>query len=218
MLVLTDPERALAVTYALPALRPGLTALFALDEKFGEIVATTTEPMIGLMRLAWWREALEKLGAAPIAGEPLLQQLAGITSKGVSPASLAAIEDGWTAMLDGEMDDEAIARHGRVRGGSLFRAAADWLGAADAGIAAAGAGWALADLGHRHSDPRVRETARAQARAQLAPLKGRRWSRAALPLAALATLAARDAAATGARRQGSPRRLIRLLALRLARR
>ncbi len=215
---LADPERALVVTYAPSALRRGLAALFALDEKFGEIVATTTEPMIGLVRLAWWREALETLDTAPTAGEPLLQQLAGTLSARVSPATLAAIEDGWAAMLDGGMDADAIARHGRERGGALFRAAADWLGAADADIEAAGAGWALADLGHRHSDATVRETARAQANALLAPLRARRWSRAALPLAALATLAARDAATTGARRQGSPARLLRLLALRLTRR
>lgn len=206
---LADPERALAVAYAPAALRPHLATLFALDERFGQIVGTTTEPMIGLMRLAWWREALEKLPGDLTSGEPLLAALAETRVPG---AQLAAIEDGWAAMLDGEMDADAIVRHGRERGGGLFTAAATLLSAKDAGLAEAGAGWALADLGHRHSDPAVQVEARKQARALLAP---RRWSRAALPLAALATLAARDAATDGARRQGSPGRLLRLLGLRL---
>jgi 15-cis-phytoene synthase len=209
---LADPERSLAVAYAPAAKRAGLTALFALDERFGQIVAGTTEPMIGLMRLAWWRETLEKLDAGVPVGEPLLATLAGI---GVPGKRLAEIEDGWAAMLDGEMDAEAIARHGRARGASLFRAAATLLGATDSAIEPAGEGWALADLGHRHSDADVRQTARAQARTVLAPLAGKAWSRAGRPLGALAVLAMRDAETAGERRQGSPGRLLRLLGVKL---
>ena len=58
-LYLADPERTLAVAYAPADKRPALTALFALDERFGAVVSSTSEPMIGLMRLAWWRERLD---------------------------------------------------------------------------------------------------------------------------------------------------------------
>ena len=215
-LALADPERALAVAYAPATLRPALTALFTLDERFGAIVASTSEPMIGLMRLAWWREALERLDAGPVPAEPLLRALADhALPRGAAGAMLAAIEDGWAALLDGEPDEDAIARHGRERGAKLFEAAARLLGAMDDRVAAAGEGWALADLAHRHSSPAVRQAARAQAAIALARTGGRPWPRPLRPLAMLAVLARADAA-TERRAQGSPRRLARMLAMRLS--
>src|SRR3546814_3968009 len=71
-----DPERWLAATYARRQARPGLAALFALDISLGRLVASTNEPMIGAIRIAWWREALEKLHQPPLPGEPVLQALA----------------------------------------------------------------------------------------------------------------------------------------------
>jgi len=212
---LADPERALAVAYAPRDARPALTALFAVDERFGQVVSSTSEPMIGLMRLTWWREALERLDRAPAPAEPLLSALAEhVLPRGVTGAQLAAIEDGWAALIDGETDDAAIARHGRERGGNLFAAAATLLGTEKGRLAAAGEIWALADLSLRHSQPGVRESARAQAlsRARTVPIG--RWPAAARGLAALYALARRDAE-SGRRVQGSPKRLLRMLALRL---
>jgi len=212
---LADPERALAVAYAPVPARAGLTALFALDERFGQVVSSTTEPMIGLMRLAWWREALEKLDRDPAPAEPLLRQLADhVLPCGVTGAALAAIEDGWAALIDGEPDADAIARHGRERGRNLFAAGAAILGAEPVRLAEAGEIWALVDLGYRHSDPRVRATALARASQLIGGLSRQRWPKAARPLAALLALAIGDAL-TGRRVQGSPRRLLRILALRL---
>jgi len=212
---LADPERALAVAYAPAGKRVALTALFALDERFGGIVSSTSEPMIGLMRLAWWREALEKLDRDPAPAEPLLGLLADqVLPCGVTGIALAAIEDGWAALIDGEPDEDAIARHGRERGRNLFEAAATLLNADDPRLATAGEVWALADLGFRHSSEPVRQVARARAKSLAAALPPRRWPRAARPLAALFLLARRDASANR-RAQGSPGRLLRILALRL---
>ena len=189
--------------------------MFALDERFGAIVSSTSEPMIGLMRLAWWREALEKLDSDPAPAEPLLGLLAHhALPLGLSGAKLAAIEDGWAALIDGEPDEAAIARHGRERGRNLFTAAAAMLGAHDPRLAAAGEAWALTDLGYRHSNAEVRKTALAGARQLAADLPKDRWPPAARPLAALFVLARRDAAAS-ARAQGRPDRMLRMLALRL---
>jgi phytoene synthase len=212
---LADPERALAVAYAARDARPALSALFALDERFGQIVASTSEPMIGLMRLAWWREALEKLDRDPAPAEPLLTALAThVLSRGVTGAALAAIEDGWAALLDGEPDDAAIVRYGRERGGNLFAAAAILLGADDARSPAAGEVWALADLSLRHSQPEIRETARAKAVALARTVPSGPWPVAARALGALYVLALRDTR-LGRRTQGSPGRMLRMLALRV---
>jgi len=214
--MIADPERALAIAHAPRVSRPALTALFALDERMGAIVATTTEPMIGLLRLAWWREALEKLDHDPAPAEPLLQNIAtSILPHGVLGATLGAIEDGWSALLHDEGDAQLVIRHGRERGQWLFGAAARILGAEDRRLRIAGEGWALADLAHRHSKPEVRALARKRANEILAAMPDRRWPRAARPLAMLAILARRDVAAEGTRAQGSPRRLARMLVLRL---
>ncbi len=212
---LVDPERALAVAYAPRTRRAALTALFQLDERFGQIVSTTTEPMIGLMRLAWWREALERLDHAPAPAEPLLRALADhALPHGVTGATLARIEDGWAALLDGEGDAASVARHGWERGRGLFAAAATILGSNEKRLLLAGEVWALADLGLRHSRQPVRDAARARGAGFAASVGKARWPAAARPLAALYALAADDIR-SGARKQGSPRRLLRMLALRL---
>lgn len=208
---IADPERALAVTYAPAPLRPGLTTLFALDERFASVVASTTEPSIGLIRLAWWREALERLDRGPAPAEPLLAALAEhVLPRGVTGVALAEIEDGWAALLDGE---DLVVRHGTARG-RLFVAAGQLLGSEDPRLSAAGEGWALADLAHRHSDPAIRTEARARANAVLAALGGV-WPGPIRALGALAMLARRDVASDAPRQQGSPGRLARMLALRL---
>ena len=213
---LADPERALAVAYAPADLRPALTALFALDERFGTVVSSTSEPMIGLMRLAWWREALEKLDHDPAPAEPLLSVLAEQTlPHGITGAALATIEDGWAALIDGEPDQDAIARHGRERGRNLFGAAAALLGSRDTRLPDAGEIWALTDLGYRHSQDKVRQAARERARALAADVPLGPWAAPARPLAALFVLARRDALAS-TRAQGSPGRLLRMLALRVS--
>ena len=214
--VLADPERALAVSYAPARCRAALTALFALDERMGGIVATTSEPMIGLMRLAWWREAFGRLDHGPAPAEPLLGELQRtVLPRGVTGTAMSEIEGGWAALLEDEPASAAVERHGRERGGGLFALAGMILGAAEPRLADAGAGWALADLGHRHSSAEVRGLARARAATLLDDLFGRRWPGPARPLAMLAALARRDAQADATRRQGSPARLARMLALRL---
>src|SRR3546814_19979767 len=65
-----DPERWLAATYARRQARPGLAALFALDISLGRLVASTNEPLIGPIRLAWLREALDNLPPPPLPGAP----------------------------------------------------------------------------------------------------------------------------------------------------
>jgi phytoene synthase len=212
---IADPERALAVVYAPADKRAALAALFQLDERFGQIVATTTEPMIGLMRLAWWREALEQLDRNSAPAEPLLQALVSdILPHGVMGAALAAIEDGWSALIDEDDSEALIIRHGRERGRNLFAVATSILEATDDRLLATGEVWALTDLGFRHSQPAVRDAALARARELAHAIPSKPWTSAARPLAALFVLAKRDSR-LGSRVQGSPPRLLRMLALRI---
>jgi hypothetical protein len=51
-----------------------MESLFAIDAAMGEVVRSTREPMLGPIRLAWWRERLEELDEGSVApAEPRLQ-------------------------------------------------------------------------------------------------------------------------------------------------
>ena len=69
-----DRDRYLVTLYAPPAARAGLFALFALDLELAQVVATTHEPMLGEIRLAWWREQLVRLDRAAVPAQPTLSR------------------------------------------------------------------------------------------------------------------------------------------------
>ena len=84
-----DPDRKLALAYVPAAARPAVEALWRLDVALAAILATGTQPLISQMRLAWWREALERLDHAPPPAEPVLQALAATVLPRVTGAELA---------------------------------------------------------------------------------------------------------------------------------
>ena len=210
-------ERALALGYTPARWRPALDALFLLDRRLGDIVRSTREPMVGQMRLTWWHDALSRLEAgAPAPAEPALTALAdAVLPGGVGGGELAAMIDGWEALLDGTVTDAAVlAGHARARGATLFVLAGRLAGAGGEPLAAAGEGWALADLAANLSDPVAAASARSLAAGRLAEIGAMRWSRATRGLGALALLARMDVAAEP-RAPGHPARIGRLLVHRL---
>ena len=211
---LPNPERALALSYAPASTRPGLEALFALDTALGTILKTTREPIVGQMRLTWWYEALGRLDTAPPPAEPVLQALAHHVAPQVAGTTIATIAEGWEALLETPLDDAAVERFARLRGGQLFAAAASLLAVSDDRIAAAGEGWALADLSLRLSDPQRAAGVAAMARGRLDTALHGRWPRRARSLGALALLARADLTAPE-HPAGSPKRVGRLLLHRL---
>lgn len=188
-----DPERALAFSYAPADRRAALEALFALDAALGQVLRTTREPMVGQMRLAWWREALVKLDNAPAPGEPVLRALAAdALLAGARGEALAVMVDGWEPLL-GAIDDAALTDHALFRGATLFAQAGIALRARTSDpLDAAGQGWALADLAAHLSDPALAARAREMAAPLLRDATGDRWSREARALGALAHAARMD--------------------------
>ena len=211
------PERTLMLLHVPPARRAAVEALWRLDARLGAVLATTTEPAIGIMRLAWWRDALIRLDGGPAPAEPVLQALAAAVVPQVAGSALATIAEGWGAMVDG--DPAMLDEYGRDRGGGLFRLSARLLGASEADAAvveAIGAGWALVDLGWGQRDPAFRLAALEAAERAMAGWNGR--SSAALrPLGMLGVMARRDVAAGVAaeRLEGSPGRIAVMLRHRL---
>lgn len=218
-LLARDPDRFLAASYAGQGRREALHGLFALDIALGDVIASTREPMLGEMRLAWWRDALHALDAGAPPAEPVLTALARhVLPAGVPGAALAALEDGWLALLDEEpLTEAAIRSHGGMRGGALFGLAGQVLAPGEDGASARQLGelWALVDLAARVSDRRARDIALRLAGEALAD-GGPALPRALRPLGALAAIARRDLRRNLAgRRPGAPGRQLRMLAYML---
>jgi 15-cis-phytoene synthase len=191
--------------------RPALEALWRLDVTLGAILAGRRERELSRIRLAWWREALERLDREPPPPEPVLQ---GIAAHGLPGAELAAMTDGWEALLaEGSLGPGPLEAYAAARGGALFRHSARLLDLPDHPVEAAGRRWALVDLARRSADPA--EAAAALAAAAMAGADPP-WPKPLRPLGMLAVLAARDVA-RGApwEAQGAPARMARMLRHRL---
>lgn len=210
-----DPDRRLALAYVPATARPAVEALWRLDVTLGTVVAAGRDSTITRIRLAWWREALERLDREPPPAEPVLRALAArVIPAGIGGAELAAMEEGWSALLaDGPLGRDDLDAHAAARGGLLFRYSARLLGAAGHPLEAAGELWALVDLARRSAGPA--DAARALEAAALRHCPA--WPRALRPLGMLAAVARRDLSHGPGRweMQGSPGRMLRMLRHRL---
>lgn len=205
-----DAERRLVLTYApTPAAAAALAALLALDDKLAETLRTTSEPMLGQIRLQWWHDALVRLDTAPPPPEPVLQGVArDVLIDGVTGAEVAGIVDGWQLLLQTDLDAAALNEYGE-RGARMFVLAGRVAGA-DRGdpLALAGTGWALSDLAGKLSDVAESAAAGAIAQTALSEACAVRWSRNGRALGAMAHLARMDLAGIA---PGSPQRMLRAL-------
>jgi phytoene synthase len=207
----------LVLAYVPAVRRQAIHTLFALDQALADIVRTTTEPLIGQMRLTWWHDALGKLDSAPAPAQPVLEAVSqDLLRAGVQGSEVAAMIDGWDVLIEeAALDEAALRRFGEGRGGTFFALAAKLLGMdAEEATRAAGAGWALADLSAHLSNPIEAEVARRVALEQLHLGLAQTWPRKLRPLGMLAHFARMDL--EGGSPPGSPRRLGRVVWHRLS--
>lgn len=188
-------------------LRPAFDALFEIDDALADVVISSTQPALGAIRLAWWREALERLASSPPPPEPRLQSAAAqLLTRGVGGKLLAELEDGWATLLDEEPDIERVG----ARGVKLFAIGAQLLGADDDRLGEAGRLFAQEQVG-RLQLLRVHYPME-----ELHKLAGRSFQSRLRPLTALARLAVRDVKQSPAvEPQATPGRAAALLSHRL---
>lgn len=138
------PEQRLALSHTDAELRPALACLFALDRRLGQIVASSSEPMLGQMRLAWWREQFGTPVPARPSGDAVLDA-AGRHWLG-EEAALVSLIDGWEELLVAQALTPDIAiRICNARAGPLARLAARVSEEAEERARIAGIRWAAAD-------------------------------------------------------------------------
>lgn len=198
---LAAAERRVILSYVPVSKRQAVEALMALDDVMADIIRSTSEPMIGQMRLTWWHGALAALDEAPPPAQPVLQALAMHVLPAVTGGSLGQIVDGWEELLEpGVLDDDALGAFAVGRGQGLFAALAAVLGGQGAvPIAGAGRGWALADLAAHSTDAELAARSTAQAAPLLRQARAERWPRHLRALGAMVHLAARPTAGSGSR-------------------
>jgi 15-cis-phytoene synthase len=155
---MNDLQR-IALAYAPSKCREALSALWALDAALGRVVATTTEPLIGQMRLTWWHERLIALDAGEVPAEPVIAALADVVQNyDVTGQALAGLVDGWETLLEPlPLGDDDLRNFATKRGDRLFALSAMILGSTVGN--GLGAGWALIDFAAHCSDPITRERA-----------------------------------------------------------
>jgi 15-cis-phytoene synthase len=145
-------DQRLALAYGASASRAGLTAVFWLDRILGRAVASASQPLIGQVRLAWWREQCRAIANAGEVRDPCLISIRGLVREGrISEARLEGLVDSWEVMLDDVSDPEALlAQFGMGRGTAVFGMAAGIVGCAFADVmVTAGKTWALVDFARR---------------------------------------------------------------------
>lgn len=147
------PEAELALAWSNPTIRAPLGTALHLDRRLARIVARTGEPMLGQMRLAWWRDALgTPVGERP-RGDAVLDAI-GAHWQGRETA-LVAMVDAWEVLVTAEsIDATRAAEFGAGRGAFFAALSPDPSRAAR--LEAAGRRWALADAAAGVSDPQER--------------------------------------------------------------
>jgi 15-cis-phytoene synthase len=166
--------------------------LWNLDLAFADIVASSSQPALGAIRMAWWRERLDELDKALPPAEPRLQAIQSqIVARGFSGSELSKLEDAWLPLLDPFPWSERVGQGLRLRGRVLFGIGARLLGGDEKDAEAAGVLWSLVDGATHCSDAQSRTYLCEAAREALSDVP-RNLPGRIRPLTILAALAAYD--------------------------
>lgn len=153
-----SPECELAVAYTPAALRDAMRTSLALDQRIGRIVAATSEPIMGQMRLAWWRDMLGIEPSARPRGDPVLDAIGAHWAGGEN--ALVELVDGWEVLIACDaLDAEELRRVAQGRNAPFVELFGGEEPNIRSRVKAAGTRYCLADIASRISDRQEREAA-----------------------------------------------------------
>ncbi len=104
------PDRWLSSRFvAYAAARADLIALYALDHELTRIPHIVSDPLMGEIRMTWWREGLEEIAEGrPVRPHPVLKAIA---AGGLPPVALAALAEARLGDLDPPKSGAALVAH-----------------------------------------------------------------------------------------------------------
>jgi phytoene/squalene synthetase len=191
-----DPHRYIAALFAAEPARTDLFALYAFNLELATVREQVSEPLIGQIRLQWWRDTFDDIYRGATRETPVVRALKTAIERHSVPRVLfdSLIDARERDVADQPADLAELIAYAEGTGGTLAVLAVEMLGTPQAADTArqAGTAWALTGLLRADRvpppmvDPVVKET-----RTRLADARARRAPRAALP--ALVQLAVADA-------------------------
>ena len=101
-----DRDRYLSVFFAPPEHRDALFALYAFNIEVAKTRETVSEPMLGHVRLQWWREAIDDAFSGKIRSHEVMQALGPVIArKGLSRSHFDRLIDA----REYDLDDQPLA-------------------------------------------------------------------------------------------------------------
>ena len=148
-----DHDRYLTVLFAPARAREDLFALYAFNQEIAKIRDLVSEPMLGRIRLQWWRETIEAIYRdSPPAHEVARPLAAAIRSHGLPRGPFDRMINAREQDLSGEQPEDlaSLSAYAAATGGTLTRLAVGSLGEGAANnlecADAIGTGWALTGI------------------------------------------------------------------------
>jgi len=144
-----DPDRYFSTLFAPAPVRPHLFALYAFNHEVARIAETVREPMLGAIRLEWWRETVEQAARGAPRNHDVARGLAALFA--AHRIELPALEGiiaarAFDASADQFADFAGLENYLDATGGALMRTACTILGGDPACARPAALAYGLAGL------------------------------------------------------------------------
>ena len=126
-----DPDRYFATLFAPAPHRPYLHALYAFNHEVAHVAESVREPMLGAIRLEWWRETVEGAAKGVPRNHDVARGLAALfAERQLPPASFEAMiaARAFDSSAEHFADFAALETYLDAGGGTLMRLAALILG------------------------------------------------------------------------------------------
>jgi NADH dehydrogenase [ubiquinone] 1 alpha subcomplex assembly factor 6 len=151
MVRINDRARYMTTLYAPDGARPKLWALHAFNIELSRVREQVSEAMLGEIRLAWWREAVEGIYAGQPRKHPVVAAMVGLQDDVPRPLLESMIDGRMTDVYDGALADfAALMLYARQTAGAHNAAAAHVLGVPEAAAVAVaenvGTAWGLTGI------------------------------------------------------------------------
>jgi 15-cis-phytoene synthase len=126
-----DPDRSLAASFAPREARADLFALIAFNVELARIAEIVSEPGLGMIRLQWWHEAIDRAERGEATGHPVADAIgAALRRQKLSRARIDALMDARNFDVEAKImpDWTSLEAYLASTAGGLFASAGECLG------------------------------------------------------------------------------------------